>query len=278
VEQNLTAAYARRWPALAAVPWMLALGDGALANLGSGCITPKRRALTIGTSGALRVMHPAPRGPLPAGLWCYRLDAGRLVTGGALSNGGNLHAWLLETLRVNADGLEGRLRRMMPAAHGLTFLPHLAGERSLGYAPHAFGAIAGLTSATRPDEIARAGLEAVAIECARVNRRLDEVFPGASRLVASGAALLSSQAWMQMMADAIGRPVGAGKTKEASARGAAIFALEALELGDIADFDPGVGRMFVAHQAATRVYRRAQAGQEALYRALITDRIPHVRR
>jgi gluconokinase len=48
VEQNLTAAYARRWPALAAVPWMLALGDGALANLGSGCITPKRRALTIG--------------------------------------------------------------------------------------------------------------------------------------------------------------------------------------------------------------------------------------
>jgi len=123
IDQQLKPAYAVRWPALAAVPWTLAVGDGALANLGSGCVTPSRRALTIGTSGALRVMHKVPRGPLPEGLWCYRLDAERLVTGGALSNGGNLRAWLIETLNLQ-PGLEGRLRRMAPAAHGLTFLPH----------------------------------------------------------------------------------------------------------------------------------------------------------
>ena len=269
VEQNLTPEYARLWPALAGVPWFLAVGDGALANLGSGCITPRKRALTIGTSGALRLMHRAPRGPLPAGLWCYRLDADRLVTGGALSNGGNLHAWLLETLRLRDSGLEGRLRRMAPAAHGLTFLPHLAGERSLGYAPHAFGAIAGLTSATTPDDIARAGLEAVAIECARINRRLDGAAPGASRLVASGAALLRSPAWMQIMADAIGRPVAAGKPKEASSRGAAVFAIERLGLAVAARLDPGVGRVFTPRPAATRTYRKAELRQEALYEALI---------
>jgi gluconokinase len=172
---------------------------------------------------------------------------------------------------------------MAPAAHGLTFLPHLAGERSLGYAPHAFGAIAGLTSATTSDEIARAGLEAVAVECARVNRRLDHVVPGESRLVASGAALLSSAAWMQMMADAIGRPVGAGKPREASARGAAVFALEALGLGHAADLDPGVGRVFKPRPAAWKAYRQAESRQEALYEALISGRIletamPHPRR
>jgi len=268
IDQQLKPAYAVRWPALAAVPWTLAVGDGALANLGSGCVTPSRRALTIGTSGALRVMHKVPRGPLPEGLWCYRLDAERLVTGGALSNGGNLHAWLIETLNLQ-PGLEGRLRRMAPAAHGLTFLPHLAGERSLGYAPHAFGVIAGLTSATTPDAIARAGLEAVAIECARINRRLDEGFPRAARLVASGGALLSSPAWMQMMADAIGRPVVAGKPREASSRGAALFALEALGLGVPSEPDPGLGRSCNPRVAATRAYRKAEARQEALYKALI---------
>ena len=271
MQQGLLPFYARHWPALAGVPWLLAVGDGALANLGSGCITPKRRALTIGTSGAMRLMHRAPRGKLPQGLWCYRLDAGRLVTGGAMSNGGNLHAWLLETLRLDGGGLEAKLRRMAPTAHGLTFLPHLAGERSLGYAPHAFGAISGLTSATKPADIARAGLEAVAIECARINRRLDEVAPGTSRLVASGAALLSSPAWMQMMADAIGRHVVAGKPREASSRGAAVFAIESLGLGDAAKLHPGLGRVFTPHPAATKAYRKAEKRQEDLYAALITS-------
>jgi gluconokinase len=185
-----------------------------------------------------------------------------------LSNGGNLHAWLVATLNLRA-GLEGRLQRMTPSDHGLTFLPHLAGERSLGYAPQAFGAIAGLTSATTPDVIARAGLEAIAIECARINRRLDDAVPRASRLVASGAALLSSPAWMQMMADAIGRPVGAGKPREASSRGAALFAIEALGLGDAAELDPGIGRIFKPRAAASKAYRKAALRQEALYDALI---------
>jgi gluconokinase len=272
-EQGLASGFGRRWPQLGGVPWLLAAGDGALANLGSGCITPRTRALTIGTSGALRLMHGAPRGPLPAGLWCYRLDADRLVTGGALSNGGNLYAWLLETLGLQGKDLEGRLRRMSPAATGLTFLPHLAGERSLGYAPHAFGAIAGITSATTPEDMVRAGLEAVAIECARINRRLDGVVSTTSRLVASGRALLSSGAWMQMMADAMGKPLGAGRVKEASCRGAAMFAIESLGVGGPPMRDPGVGRVFTPRAAATRAYRKAELRQETLYRALITDRI-----
>jgi gluconokinase len=269
MEQVLVPAYARQWPALAHVPWLHAVGDGALANLGTGCITPNRRALTIGTSGALRLMHRAPRGKLPGGLWCYRLDQDRLLTGGALSNGGNLHAWLLETLRLGGGNLEARLQKMAPTAHGLTFLPHLAGERSLGYAPHAFGAISGLTSATKPVDIARAGLEAVAIECARINKRLDEAAPGTSRLVVSGAAILSSPAWMQMMADAIGREIVVGGPKEASSRGAAMFALETLGLTQAERLTAGEGRTFTPNKAATVAYKKAEKRQEALYKALI---------
>src|SRR5919202_2807253 len=32
--------WAARWPALAAVPWLPALGDGACSNVGSGCMSP----------------------------------------------------------------------------------------------------------------------------------------------------------------------------------------------------------------------------------------------
>jgi len=269
-ERGLVPRYRRRWPVLGDVPWLHALGDGALANFGSGCLGPSRRSLTVGTSGALRVMHANLDAPLPAGVWRYRLDAQRMVTGGALSSGGNLRDWLLATLRLNDVQLDSRLRVMAPTAHGFAFLPHLAGERSPGYAAHAFGAIAGLTTSSTPEQIARAGLEAVAIEFAGINRRLDQVAAPPARLVASGMALLNSPAWMQMMADAIGRPVAAGKAKEASARGAALYVLSRLGLADPSKLDPGMGRTFVPRAAAQKAFRLAQARQDSLYRALIS--------
>jgi gluconokinase len=262
---------ARRWPELAQRPWLHALGDGALANLGSGCLDRSRRALTVGTSGALRVMYEGEPPRMPPGLWTYRLDDRRLVSGGALSNGGNLYSWMTATLRVDPDGLETRLSRMSPAAHGLAVLPHLAGQRSLGYAPHATGAIVGLRSSTTSEEILRAGLEAVALDFAAVDQRLDQVLPGARRLVASGAGLLASPAWMRIMADAIGRPLAVGRVREASSRGAAVFALEWLKLARAADLDPGHERVLRPRSPATAIYRSAQARQERLYDLLIAQ-------
>ena len=272
VEQNSAPRYRHLWPALADVPWLHAIGDGAAANLGSGCLTPAQRAISIGTSGAMRVVHSAAPTTIPSGLWSYRLDAKRFVTGGALSNGGNLREWLLGTLRVSDKKVETLLQRTLAGAHGLTFMPHLAGERGLGYAPRAFGAIVGLVASTTPEEIAAAGLVAVAVEFARVDRRMDELLPRAKVLVASGAALLNSPAWMQAMADATGRRVAPSKAVEASSRGAALFAIEWLGLGKPARLDPGIGRPLRPRPAYSRAYRDIEGRQEALYRALITDR------
>ena len=268
---GLLPGYARRLPELAGVPWLTAFGDGALANLGSACTVVGRRALTVGTSGALRVLYRgAPPERLPDGLWCYRLDRERPVVGGSLSNGGNIYAWLTRTLAVNTDTLESEVGRLKPAAHGLTFLPLLAGERSIGFALHATGAIAGLTLATKPVDLVRAGLEAIAIEFARVDRRLDEVLPGAELLVASGGGLASAT-WTQIMADAIGKPVASGRDREASARGAAIRALEHLGLLDGDQLQPHGGRIFTPDAAASETYARQLTKQENLYRLLIAE-------
>jgi gluconokinase len=272
-ERGLTTGYRSLLPQLAAVPWMHAIGDGALANLGSDCTSVVDRALTVGTSGALRVMHGESAGRLPAGLWRYRLDRARLVTGGAISNGGNLREWLVKTLRFTDKRLEEQMRGATPGSHGITFLPDLAGERSPGFAAHAVGAIAGLTSATTPGDIARAGLESVAIQFAQIDRRLDEVLPGAARLVASGAALLRSPAWMQMIADATGRPVAPARGKEASSRGAALFAAECLGVVRRPIRKPAASKVFKPHRARAGDYREIETRQRALYRALTIDRI-----
>src|SRR5262249_53572688 len=91
----------QRWPALRDVPWTTAPGDGACSNIGADCTTPDRFALMIGTSGAERVvLSPSGHLTIPAGVWCYRLDAHRAVLGGALNDGGSLFDWLRTSLQL----------------------------------------------------------------------------------------------------------------------------------------------------------------------------------
>jgi len=144
------------------------LGDGACSNLGAGCVTPDRAALNIGTSGALRVVRQGDPEPKD-GLFSYFLDERRVVEGGAVSDGGNLYAWAQRTLRL--DPPEPR----EPDGHGLTFLPLLGGERSLGWNPRASGAVTGLTFETDAADLLQAGLEGIAYRIADIADRLSDV-------------------------------------------------------------------------------------------------------
>src|SRR5256712_3196934 len=81
--------FARRWPALARVPWVPAIGDGACSNVGAGAVGRDVAAIFLGTSGAIRVLFETDDPPVVSGGWTYHLDARRVVAGGALSNGGD---------------------------------------------------------------------------------------------------------------------------------------------------------------------------------------------
>lgn len=194
------------------------LGDGACSNVGAGCVTRGRAAVMIGTSAAARVVYEAPRVAPRDGLFLYRLDERRYCEGGALSDGGNLHAWLMHTLR---DLDTASLAERPAAAHGLTFLPFLGGERSLGWNAHRRGAIEGLSFATTADDIAQAALEAVCYRLAAVLAALG----GVESVVATGGALLANPGWLQVLADVLGRPVEVSGVAEGSARGAVLARL-----------------------------------------------------
>jgi gluconokinase len=148
--------------------------------------------------------------------------------GGALSNGGDVYAWNLKTLNLEANDIEEQLSKMEPDRHGLTVLPFYSGERSTGWADGARAVVAGITLNTSPLEILRASLEAVAYRFAAIYQRLREELPASRQIIASGGGLLNSPTWTQIMADVIGAPVAASAVDEASSRGAALLALQAL--------------------------------------------------
>ncbi|NLN20304.1 MAG: gluconokinase [Firmicutes bacterium] len=268
---GLRGEYRSYLPELADIPWFPAVGDGACSNVGSGCATPQRLALMVGTSGALRCILRTSCLDIPAGLWCYRLDDRRFVLGGALSNGGNLITWLRDCLQLPpAEQLEQELASLAPDSHGLTLLPYWAGERSLGWAAHATGAIVGMRLHTKPVDVMRAAMEAVALRFAAIHERLRSVVPQTELLAATGGALLRSPVWMQIMADALGTGVQASAELEASRRGAALLALESLgALTDVADAPASFGSYYEPRKEFTKQYQAARLRQEKMYRMLV---------
>jgi gluconokinase len=240
-----------RLPRIADVPlWP----DAACSNAGAGCTERDRGALMVGTSGALRVLYESEQPQPKPGLFLYRADARRVVEGGALSDGGNLYAWLERTLADASGSLEER----DPRDHGLTFLPFLGGERSTGWNPAARGAVHGLTFETTPLDLRQAAYEGVAFRFAAIA----DLLPDVREVVATGAGLLHDRDWIQIMADALGRPIQISDVPEASLRGAAVLALErrGQEAADapIADtIEPRVDR--------ADAYRAAREEQQRLY-------------
>jgi gluconokinase len=256
---GLDPVFASRWPQLKDALWFPPLGDGACSNIGCGCTTPERLTLMIGTSGAMRSAWRGVYQEAPKGLWCYRIDAKRPIQGGALSNGGNLFDWMFSTLRLpSIPELESELAHMKPDGHGLIVMPFFSGQRSPNWNPHSVATIHGMHTSTRPIEILQAGLEAVAYRFAMVHRLLKPKKEEKHILVASGGALLHSPVWIQMMADVIGQPVRVSTIAEASSRGAALHALEAM--GVVEDLDQTevhLGTSYEPRAEPHAIYQRA---------------------
>ncbi len=241
--------------------WYPALLDGACSNVGAGCVTRDRAALMIGTSGAFRTLYETAQPHARPGLFIHWVDERRVVEGGSLSDGGALVHWLDDTLK-DADGsLAGR----DPDSHGLTFLALLGGERSPGWHQHAKGGVQGLTFQTTGLDIRQAALEGVAFTFATVA----DLMPEVEQVLATGGGLLKDDDWLQIMADALARPITASAVKEASLRGAAVVALE--RLGESPP--PGaLGRVVEPRLDRADTYRAARERHRQLYEAAIGSR------
>ena len=203
------------------IPVVAGSGDGFLANIGSACTTPRRMAVTLGTSGVARQMVPAPALNAAAGTFCYRASSEAFLLGCASSNGGNVLDWARNSF--------GAIEAVSPERELPIFLPWMNGERSLEWNPELKPSWHGRMAQHSAADLARAAAEGVLFNLAQYVEVIErESAVVAEQVVLSGngfrdpvlAPLLASVLRRELV-----HPVDAGL---ATLRGAAVYAWKAL--------------------------------------------------
>lgn len=212
-----------------AIPFIIGASDGCLANLGTAALQKGTAAITIGTSGAVRVATSEPKPVFPGQLFNYYLDEGVWITGGAINNGGAAVQWIVRTLGYDAitDELMDSIKPVPAGAGGLLFLPYLLGERAPIWDSHSSAAFIGLQQMHSPAHLLRAVIEGVCFALKSVLDALEKSAGAVHTLHLSGG-FTRSKAALQLLTDCLGKKVVLLQTEDASAIGAALLGWKAI--------------------------------------------------
>ncbi|MCC9306504.1 ribulokinase [Kitasatospora sp. RB6PN24] len=169
----------------------------------------------------------AVEGGIVDGAWGY--EAGQSAVG-------DIFAWwlrqgvpadYLREAEATGEDLHQLLSRKIAdqpvGGHGLVALDWMGGNRSVLVDHHLSGVIAGLTLATRPEEVYRALLEATAYGTRAIVEALDEGGVPVTEFVVAGG-LKKNALLMQVYADVLRRPVSLAASEQGPALGSAIHA------------------------------------------------------
>ncbi len=211
----------------AGLPVVMGGGDGPLANLGVGAVTPGVAALSLGTSGALRVVRDRPGVDDRGRVFCYAIAEGLWVLGGAVSNGGVVAQGAADTFGTDVGTLLAEAADVPTGANGLLALPYLLAERAPWWDPDPRATLVGLRREHTRADITRALVEGVGQQLALV---LDAVRSTDARVdsirVTGGA--FRSDLWATVLASALGMDLELADDSEGSGVGAALLAWRAL--------------------------------------------------
>nr|NLI49776.1 gluconokinase [Propionibacterium sp.] len=210
----------------AGLPVVVGAGDGPLGNLGTGAMEPGKAGLSIGTSGAVRMVIRMPA--VVSGLFCYALTRDVWVAGGAVSNGGLVQRWLTETYAPTCDDAEAcrRAEAIPPGSDGLVMIPYLVAERASLWDSEIRGAFLHVRQAHTPDHFLRAGVEGVAYQLWTILRRV-RMINRVEEIRATGG-VFRSRLWREVVAGVLNRPLVVTGAAEGSGLGAAILGARAL--------------------------------------------------
>lgn len=254
----------------AGLPVAAGAGDGPLANLAVGAVRPGTAALSVGTSGALRVIRDRPGVDDGCRVFCYYLADGLWVLGGAVSNAGVVAQWAAETFGdVPIEQLLAEAARIEPGAEGLIALPHLLAERAPWWNPDTRGALIGLRRGHGRAAITRAMVEGVGQQLALVRDSVLAAGAQVTTVRATGGAL-RSPLWEQVLAAALGTPLEVIDDSAGSGFGAALLVWRALGELDSLTTGSWAEPRRVVHPDATATERMAATRHltEQLYGAL----------
>lgn len=209
------------------------MGDSHAALYGHGVREKGRIKATLGTGSSLMALTGA-RAHSAFGLsstiaWATS-DASYHALEGNISVSGQAAAFMTKLLNLPDEKALTELALTATDNGGVVFVPALAGLGAPHWKDRARGQITGMTLATEPAHLARAALEAIALQIRDVFVAMEADFGSEfpSLLVDGGAA--SSDVLMQILADVLNRPVNRPEVTEVTAFGVANLCASAMGL------------------------------------------------
>ncbi len=214
---------------------VLASSDGALANIGVGTSVKGDVAVTLGTSGAVRVLDEQPLLDEQGRTFCYCADDTRYIVGGPTSGAGASLDWVTALL-LDEIPKERRFVRaaelaatVSPGADGLVVLPFFGGERAPYWDSTLRGVFDGIDLAHTSRTLLRATFEGVVFGVRAVYEVVRQLAGDADRLLLTGG-MTKAPFVRQLLADVFALPAAQPKQDEASAFAAALVAGQAIGL------------------------------------------------
>ena len=228
--------------------------------------------ITFGTSATFnlatgdRFLFPAPTIP-PLIVSSVAGETRFCVEGMVLTAGAGLD-WLRAACGLGRHGSFEALAASVPDAGGAAFLPALQGLGAPHGDPTRRGGLTGLTASVTRAHLARAALEGVAFRAREVVDHVYELTGVAAPPAPLGVdgGVTANRAFLQILADMLGRPVQRHATAEATLLGAALCAGRGANLLTEADIGG-----FVRHEAPVepRIGADEAAQRFAAWRAAV---------
>ena len=216
--------------------FIIGASDGCCANLGSFVTAPGMAAITIGTSGAVRITSPQPVYDYPAMIFNYLLNEKTFVCGGAVNNGGIALNWLIKNFldkkapgNADYDAVFSEMASIPAGSEGLIFLPYLYGERAPLWDTKSCGVFFNIKPQHTQAHFLRAGLEGICFALNDVLKTVEQSSASIHQINISGG-FITSTVWTQMLADITGKKLVIVQQEDASAMGAVFLAMDAFNL------------------------------------------------
>lgn len=219
--------------------FIIGASDGCLANLGSMANKPGIAAITIGTSGAIRVASSKPLPNVQAMTFSYILDKETFICGGPINNGGVALQWWLknvtrpEPTEDDYEQLFKQIASVQAGSDGLIFLPYLTGERAPIWDSESCGTFFGIKLQHTQANFSRAVLEGICYAMKDVLEAVQQNTEPITQINVSGG-FTESAVWVQTLADITGKNLVIVQADDASAVGAAFMALKTI--GSISEY------------------------------------------
>nr|WP_294945477.1 gluconokinase [uncultured Mucilaginibacter sp.] len=256
--------------------FVIGASDGCCANLGGNAVRPGIAALTIGTSGAVRLGSSKPAYNYSAMTFNYLLNEKTFVCGGAVNNGGAAIDWLIKSflkLDISAENyalLFDDIATVKPGSKGLIFLPYLYAERAPVWDAKSSGAFLGINFKHRQQHFLRAALEGICFALYHVLNAVEESSGEQVKEIVVSGGFISSQVWVQVLADITGKKLRLLQGGDSSAMGAIYLAMESLgiDVQGILDRESEISAVVEPDTANHQIYSRIFLVYKKLYNDL----------